>query len=158
MAYRNKIGIGASVVLGLIFFVAGFGKLPHQGEYWSLLLFEISSSLNLQLLSDAISNSLPWIELIVGSLLITGIAAKAAACAASLLTFAFGVNNVWMIVHGVGREPCGCFGRFESFLGMLSAQNALALDMGMFVLAVIILKYFPAHFLNAKPWMLWSRR
>ena len=151
---RLFVGIAAGAVLGLIFLTAGLGKLPHQGEYWGLLLFDMSDSLQLQLLLKSFSRILPWFELILGLLLLIGIAARLMACLSSVLIFGFVANNIWMIVQGAGREPCGCFGVLEGFLGTLSAQDALFLDLGMLGLVVITTLYYPSSFFDLRPGVL----
>lgn len=74
--YKYWGGIGASTLIGSLFVTAGLGKLPHQGEYWELLLFDFSDSMTLLRLTDVVKHWLPWIEIVLGSLLIAGIAAK----------------------------------------------------------------------------------
>jgi hypothetical protein len=137
-----------------MFVTAGLGKLPLQGEYWGLLLFDFSDSMTLLRLTDVVKHWLPWIEIVLGSLLMAGIAAKCMASFSSVLILAFMANNIWMIRHGAGREPCGCFGKFEEFLGTLSAENALWMDIGMLALVWIILSYYPSTFFEIRPWFL----
>jgi len=152
--YKYWGGIGASALAGLMFLTAGLGKLPHQGEYWGLLLFDYSDSITLLRLTDVVKLWLPRIEIVIGSLLITGITVKFTASFSSVLILAFIANNIWMICHGAGREPCGCFGMFEEFLGTLSAENALFMDLGMLALVSIIFLYYPGSFFCIRPWFL----
>jgi hypothetical protein len=152
--YKYWGGIGAGTFIGLMFVSAGFGKLPHQGEYWGLLLSDYSNSIMLLRLIDIVKQWLPWMEIVLGSLLIAGIASKIAASFSSFLILGFIANNIWMISQGAGREPCGCFGKFEAFLGTLSAENALCMDLGMLVLILIIFLYYPGNFFSIRPWFL----
>jgi hypothetical protein len=152
--YKYWGGIGAGTFIGLMFVSAGFGKLPHQGEYWGLLLGDYSNSIMLLRLIDIVKQWLPWMEIVLGSLLIAGIASKIAASFSSFLILGFIANNIWMISQGAGREPCGCFGKFEAFLGTLSAENALCMDLGMLVLILIIFLYYPGNFFSIRPWFL----
>ena len=152
--YKYWGGIGASTFLGLLFVTAGFDKLPHQGEYWGLILFDYVDSITLLWLSNIVKQWLPWVEIIFGSFLIAGIVSKIMASFFSVLILGFMVNNIWMISRGVGREPCGCFGKFEAFLGTLSAENALCLDLAMLGLVLIIFLYYPGRFFSIRPWFL----
>jgi uncharacterized membrane protein YphA (DoxX/SURF4 family) len=152
--YKYWGGIGAGIFIGLMFVAAGFGKLPHQGEYWGLILFDYFDSMTLLRFTDIVKQWLPWVEIILGSLLIVGIASKIVASFFSVLILGFIVNNIWMISHGAGREPCGCFGKFEELLGTLSAENALCMDLGMLVLVSIIFLYYPGNFFSIRPWFL----
>ena len=152
--YKYWGGVGAATFIGLMFVFAGFGKLPHQGEYWGLLLNDYSDSMMLLQLIDIVKQWLPWMEIVLGSLLIAGIASKIAASFSSVLVLGFIANNIWMISHGAGREPCGCFGKFEEFLGTLSAETALYMDLGMLALILTILLYYPGNFFSIRPWFL----
>ncbi len=150
--YKYWSGIVAGIFIGVMLVSAGLGKLPHQGEYWGLLISDYSDSQTLLLFADIVKQWLPWTEIVLGALLIAGIATKVTAGLSSLLVLAFMANNIWMISHGAGREPCGCFGKFEEFLGTLSAENALVMDLGMLALILIILLYYPGNFFSIKPW------
>lgn len=97
--YKYWGGIGAGTFIGLIFVTAGFGKLPHQGEYWGLILFDYVDSITLLWLTDIVKQWLPWVEIILGSLMIAGIASKIMASFFSVLILGFIVNNIWMIFH-----------------------------------------------------------
>jgi uncharacterized membrane protein YphA (DoxX/SURF4 family) len=152
--YKYWGGIIASTFIGLMFVTAGFGKLPHQGEYWGLIVFDYFDSTTLLRLTDIVKKWLPWVEIIFGSLLIVGIASKIVTSFFSVLIFGFMVNNIWMISNGAGREPCGCFGKFEEFLGTLSAKSSLVMDLGMLVLVWTVFMYYPGNFFRIKPWFL----
>jgi uncharacterized membrane protein YphA (DoxX/SURF4 family) len=152
--YKYWGGIGACTFIGLMFVTVGFGKLPHQGEYWGLIFFEYFDSITLLRFTDIVKQWLSWVEIILGSLLIAGIASKIAANFSSFLILGFIANNLWMISQGAGREPCGCFGKFEAFLGTLSAKSALVMDLGMLVLVSIIFLYYPGNLISIRPWFL----
>lgn len=152
--YKYWLGVGSASFIGLMFVSAGFGKLPHQGEYWGLLFNDYSDSIMLLQLIDIVKQWLPWLEIFLGSLLIAGIVSKIAASLSSVLVLGFIANNIWMISHGAGREPCGCFGKIEEFLGTLSAESALVMDLGMLALVWIIFLYYPGNFFSIKPWFL----
>ena len=152
MRNRYWVGIGASIVLGLIFIVSGLGKLPYQGEFLATIL---PRSFLTPLLAHLVSRWLPAIEVALGSLLIIGIAAKIMTSFSALLIVGFIAHNSWGIYQGLGYEPCGCLGILDRFLqGKFSTINALYMDIGMLALVLIILLCYPGKFFAIHPWFL----
>ncbi len=152
MRYRYWVSVGASIILGLIFVIAGLGKLLSQAESFKTI-FNPFPDLLAPVFAEAVFSWLPYIELVVGLLLIIGIMAKLMAIFASVLIAGFIINNSWMLSRGLGYEPCGCFGIMERILQVeLSTTGALYLDIGMLALALIILFWYRSNFLNIYPW------
>jgi len=156
MSYRHWAGIGAGIILGIIFVVSGVGKIAEPVEFLTLLSY---SSLLPPKLSIIVAQWLPWVELVLGLYLITGISAKIFSGVSFLLVFGFIFHSAWLITQGLAAESCGCFGGIENILEIkrqiiLSTQNALYLDIGMLALILIILFYYPGKFLTLQPW--WS--
>ena len=140
--------------MGLIFVAAGLGKLLYHAE-----VFKIFFTPFLYLLTPAFAKAvfiwLPRVELIVGLLLIIGIAAKLMATFSSVLIAGFIANNILLINRGLGYEPCGCFGIMERITpAKLSTVGSLYLDIIMLALALVILFYYQSNFLNIRPWFL----
>ena len=138
--------------MGLIFTVAGLGKLLHQAEAFKLFFFP-------EFLTPAFTKAvliwLPRVELTIGLLLIIGIAAKLVTTFSALLIFGFMANNVWSLIHGLGDKPCGCFGVAERIAqAKLSILGAMYLDVVMLVLVLIVLICYQTRFLNIYPWFL----
>ncbi len=151
MRYRYWGAIGASIILGLIFVIAGLGKLLNQADFLTVIRADTFLT---PTLAQVVAYVLPWIEIALGVFLILGISAKLAAIFSSVLIATFIANNSWLIAHGLAYKPCGCFGPFEKvLLGELSTMESLFLDIGMLVLVSIIL-YCPGHFLTTRPWFL----
>jgi len=153
MRRKYWLAIGASILLGLIFFTFGLGKIPYQTQF---LVFIFHKSFLTPLLAHQIAHWLPWIEVVLGSLLIIGIATKLMASFSALLIVAFIANNSWLIYRGLGDEPCGCPGEIAN-LGRMSVIDSLYLDMGMVVLVLIILFCYPGSFLTTRPWFFRKR-
>ena len=156
MRYKYWIGIGSSIILGLIFVAAGVGKLLDQG---GALRFKVFFTPFIDLLTPAFIKTLfiwlPWIELIIGLLLIIGIAAKLMAVFSSALIVGFIANNSWLLSRGLGYEPCDCFGILEIITqAKLSTVGSLYLDIVMLALALVILFCCQSNFLNIYPWLL----
>ena len=150
MRCKYWAGIAASIVLGLIFAISGSGKLPVQDEFLKILL---TTSFFHPVLVHIAAHYLPWAELILGLLLIIGVATKIMSSFCAVLILAFIANNSWLIFHGQGYEPCGCLGILDRLIeGNLSTMQSLYLDIGMLALVVIILLSHPGSFLTIRPW------
>ena len=158
MRYRYWVGIGAGIILGLIFIAAGLGKLLQQAENFKIFYTPPISFLP-PALANSISIWLPSIELLLGLLLISGIAARLTASFSSVLIAAFIAYNSWLLGQGLGYEPCAsCFGIWETiFMGELSTTGALYLDIVMLALAFVTVFCYPGNFLTVRPWFLEKR-
>jgi len=158
MHYRNWVGIGAGILLGLIFVAAGLGKLLEQAETLEIF-YTLPAAFSTPALAGAVSFWLPIIELVVGLLLITSFAAKPVAAFSLLLITGFIATNSWLLSQGLGEEPCGCFGIAETMAQFrLVVINSLYFDVGMLGLGLLILLYSPGKFSTLKPWFLARRK
>jgi len=154
MRYKYWIGIGASIILGLIFFAAGLGKLLHQllqqPEAFKIFVTPLPGFLPLFFVK-VVFIWLPRIELVVGLLLIIGIAVKLVATFSSVLIAGFIAINSLMIIQGLAHGRCpSCFGPQLA----LRAVDALFIDIIMVVLVLIILFCYQSNFFNIYPWFL----
>ena len=158
MRYQPWVGIGASLILGLVFIAAGLGKLLEQAE--TLEIFSnLPAPFSTPALTGAFSFWLPIIELVVGLLLITSVAAKPVAAFALALIAGFIATNSWLLIQGLGDEPCGCFGIAETMAQLrLVVINSLYFDVGMLGLGLLTLIYYPGKFSTFKPWFLARRK
>lgn len=145
---RNWLGVWAVVFLGLIFVVAGAGKVFAQSGGTELLLPEFLPAFVVQ----AISVILPWVEIAVGVLLILGIAVKFTTSLAALMIAGFVVSNIVLINLGMAAEPCGCFGGITG--GEFSTGASLILDGVMVGMVLLVFKFHPSSFTSIKPWCL----
>ena len=154
MSGKHWIGVGASITLGLIFIVAGVGKLLHQPEAVRIFFIPLPDFLTATL-TKAVFNWLPYIELTVGLLLIIGVAPKLVATLSSVLIAGFIAHNGLLISYGLWAEPCDCFGKLKivPYTG-LSIIGSLYLDIVMLALVLIILFWHQSRFFNIYPWFL----
>ena len=151
MRYRRWVGIGAAVILGGIFIIAGAGKIPQQTETY-VIIFGLLRSTFEPLLGNYIDFWLPRAELGLGILLVLSIAAKLMATFSIVLSFAFIVNNGIAVFMGWGGGcPCGCFGAIP-ILGQMTITQALWIDIGMLALGLVILFCYPGGWLTVRPW------
>ena len=154
MRYRYWLGIGSGIILGLIFVVSGLGKLLSQAESFKTIFNPFPDFLA-PVFAEAVFSWLPYVELIIGLLLVFGIAAKLMAVFSMVLIAGFITNNSWLISRGLGYEPCDCFGVMERIIQVeLSTTGALYLDIGMLVLAFIAIFCYPGKFFTLRPWFL----
>lgn len=99
------MGALAAVALGLVFLVAGGSKLA-AGPAWP----EQASGLGAPAF---LVPAVPWVELVVGALLIVQIAPIATVIAALAVLVSFTVLIVARLVQG-RHPPCACFGAWSA--------------------------------------------
>ena len=155
MTRQNWFVAVAGIILGLIFLVAGLGKLLNQTE--SFLIFVFPEFLPTAL-DKFIFRWLPGIEIAIGALLIIGSAARLIVSLALVLTLSMMVNNSLLLIQGFGDKPCGCFGMAEKLVQhRLSVTGALCIDVVMLVLGFVVLFLYRSRFLDMNPWFLRRR-
>jgi uncharacterized membrane protein YphA (DoxX/SURF4 family) len=102
--------IALRIALGVIFAYAAYVKLK---EPWELFALAISSYDILPLKAvEMVARSLPWAELVIGVMLVTGFGLRIAATATSLMLLVFFSLMVRAFVQGK-EISCGCFGNGE---------------------------------------------
>ena len=152
MTRLNWFAISAGIILGLIFLAAGLGKLLNPME--SSVIFVFPEFLPTAL-DRFIYQWLPYVEIIIGVLLITGIIARLTASLALVLTLGLIASNSIMLVQGLGDKPCGCFGEAERWVQLrLSIADALYIDVVMLILGFLVLFFYQGKFVNVYPWFL----
>jgi uncharacterized membrane protein YphA (DoxX/SURF4 family) len=153
----TSVGISAGVILGVIFLVAGVRKVPVQTDAYTILLV-IRKEWILLWLSDYVHIIVPLVEIILGFLLISGVAARLTALASAVMVGLFIFNNIWLIRKGVDQDSCHCFGdAITRFLGGISNWGALYIDFAMLGLVFLILAFHPNKWWSLRPWPLRNR-
>ena len=152
MRSLNWFAISAGIILGLIFLAAGLGKLLNPMDSSIIFVFP-------EFLPNAVDKFiyqwLPYVEIIIGVLLITGIIARLTASLALVLTLGLIASNSIMLVQGLGDKPCGCFGEAERLAQLsLSVTGALYIDIAMLILGFMVLLFYQSRFFNITPWFL----
>ena len=144
--YRYWIGVLAATLLGMIFTVAGVGKLLSHSSSYEAFLFP---SFLPGAVADYAYAVFPYLELTIGLLLICGIAVKFTASLSMGMVACFIASNLYLLSNGVGT--CGeCFG----VAGGLTVYAALVLDGLMAIMTVIILITYQGKYFNGTPWYL----
>jgi len=148
---RDLIALGPSTFVGLTLFISGVGKIPGQTEFVDLLL----KSLWTPTMAYLIGHVLPIGEIILGLFLVFGIFPRIAAGLCLPLLIGFMANNSVAISGGMEKFPsCGCFGVWETLFGIVTPVQAMALDIVLLMLAVIILVFHPTGLLHFRPWLI----
>ena len=71
-----------------------------------------------------------------------------------LLAALFMGNNIWAISQGMEKyASCECFGIWEEIFGGLTPIQSLGVDIGLLILALIIIILYPASFVTSRPWL-----
>ena len=131
-----RIGVLARLVVGSVWVVAGFLKLPDPAE-------SVRSVRAYQLLPERVvplvGHGLPILEILVGACLVLGLVTRPVAVVSALMLLAFvvGISAAW--ARGLSID-CGCFGG-----GPDPAANAQAKykwdilrDVGLFLLSALL--------------------
>jgi uncharacterized membrane protein YphA (DoxX/SURF4 family) len=111
MDYSSKklywIAFAIRVILGVTFVYAAYVKLKDP---WELFALAISQYQLLPLtMVEFVARSLPWFELLLGILLLTGRWLRFSATAVSVLLLTFFVLMIRADLKGMAIN-CGCFG------------------------------------------------
>ncbi len=103
---RDIVGTVARLGLAAVFLVSGMLKaIDPDATYVAVRAYDLLPKLGVALVAGA----LPWLEIVIGLLLLVGIATRAVAVASAVLLLAFmaGVTQAW--ARGLSID-CGCFG------------------------------------------------
>ncbi|MET0143798.1 MAG: MauE/DoxX family redox-associated membrane protein [Ilumatobacteraceae bacterium] len=95
----------ASVVLGAVFVVAGATKVA-AGSTWVAQARQMGAT-------QPVATVLPGVEILLGALLIAGVAVPVPALSAILLLVVFSVVVARQLVEG-RHPPCACFGAWST--------------------------------------------
>ena len=124
----DVIGRIAAIALGVMFVVSGGFKIA-DGPAWPKMAADLGVARPLAL-------ALPWYEVVLGALLISGIISPWAEIAATVTLLAFTVVIVHRLLDG-SRPPCACFGsRSNRPLGRRHvARNVVLLAVALIAVA-----------------------
>ena len=131
--------------LGMLFIVAGVGKIFYASNSFSTAPF-------IETLPGAMLfyTVLPYIEIILGLLLVSGLMVKFAAASAAALVAVFVGSSLYLVSIGHGFDLCGCFG----MAGGLTYFGALGIDVAMALMVVVIIICQRGSYFNMTPWFL----
>lgn len=122
-------------ILAAIFLASGLSKLPNQRRFVFIVLAYRVLPRHLAYLYAA---ALPWIEVVVGLMLLLGIATRIGAALAGLLLLSFVLAVMLNIARKRTGLDCGCFGnRHKQRLG----GKVLARNGAMLLLSIDVLLF-----------------
>lgn len=101
----STVAVVASVVIGVVFLVAGASKLA-AGEQWFANAADLGAP-------RFVARVLPWIELVTGAALAFRLAVPVPAIVAALMLIAFSVLIV-VRMRDAERPSCACFGQWSA--------------------------------------------
>ena len=145
--YRYIMKLPTMTFLGMIFIVSGVGKLLYNSG--AFVPFPFIEGLPVAV-SQVLFSVLPYVEIIIGAMLVHGFMVKFATVVTGSIVLLFIVNNIIMVSIGRGREPCNCFG----MAGGITYVDALVIDCIMAAMVAVILICHKGGYFNITPWFL----
>lgn len=152
MSYKHRIGMGASIFLGIIFLASGIGKLLSTSEGFKEVFNPFPGFIP-SAFTESVAIWLPYVEVILGLLLVLCIVPRFASLLSALLIAGFITNNAWLLSRGLGYEPCTCFGVLDRLVGAeISTNGSLYLDIIMLAMVATVVLLYNSNFFNLRPW------
>ena len=133
------------ILLGSIFIVSAVLKIPHQSEFVQIVISYGVLPLNT---TEVYGLLLPWVELIIGCLLVLGIFVRLASAISLAMVFSFIIASLYAML-GFSAETnnlCGCFGAAMP----LSHTQSLSIDILMLLISFTLLMR-PSRLLSLNP-------
>jgi len=125
------------IVLGAVFVYAAWLKLRDP---WQMFAMSIDSYQLLPMWAvRVVARTLPWVELLLGILLITGFWLRASATAVSLMLLVFFSLIVRAWAKGM-EISCGCFGPGEAISWKTMLRDGSLLAAALFVAAASLIR------------------
>lgn len=143
--YRYWIKLVAMLNLGSFFFMAGITKLLYSSDSFGAAPFIEELPM-----FGMLAHILPYVEIVLGLLLINGVMIKFVNTIALGFILLFAFSNIWMISAGRGMDMCGCYG----MAGHLTYLDAMIVDGIMAVLAITVFICDRGKYFNKVPWFI----
>lgn len=128
------------LIVGGVFIYSGFSKLIAPIENF-VAVIESYQFLKPQFIYP-VAFTLPWLELIFGTFLLTGFLTRISAILLSLFSLLFVGLLSRSLILKLPITECGCFGAGIT----LTPQQALLLDLGLLFMAICIIIGPPRRF------------
>ncbi|MGB2827302.1 MAG: MauE/DoxX family redox-associated membrane protein, partial [Dehalococcoidales bacterium] len=141
---HEKVLLASRLLLGSIFIAASIGKLQHPGEFTTLVA---SYNILPYSLAAIYGYLVPWVEFIIGSLLILGLLTRFASALSIPIIISFIIASSHRLLIGAGGG-CGCFGGVMP----LTLTQSLNLD-ALMLLLTIPLMLRKASLLSLRQWL-----
>ena len=121
------------IVVGVVFIISGAGKLPEGATFVDRVE---EANILPHALAWVYGAALPYVEIVIGALLILGLLSRFAAGIGGLAALSFIIGNSTRLYRGLYGE-CGCFGNIAWL--QFSTRDALIIDFVLLILALQIL-------------------
>jgi len=135
-------------VLGAVFIYASLEKIAQPREFARIVyhyqLVGPSQALG-YVPANLLAVTLPWIELVTGALLVTGLWRREAAAMAALMLVAFMVAVSWALASGIDIANCGCFTVGGGAEGRALGWKLLLGDAGLLAVAALLIAAPPVR-------------
>jgi len=133
VAFKNRyLSLVFRIGLGVIFIISGAGKLPEGAAFVDQVE---EANILPHALARVYGTALPYVEIVIGALLILGLLSRFAAGIGGLAALSFIIGNSTRLYRGLYGE-CGCFGNIASL--QFSTREALIIDFVLLILALQI--------------------
>jgi uncharacterized membrane protein YphA (DoxX/SURF4 family) len=117
--------------VGITFVVAATAKIREGSAFVDEVLeYELLP----EGLAEVYATVLPWVEVVVGCLLIVGLATRVGAVVAALVSLSLIIANGLVLARGLDLA-CGCFGDMAA----LETREAIIIDCVLLILSLLIL-------------------
>ena len=131
-AFRHRyLSVIFRLAVGIIFIVSSVGKLSEGSAF-------VDDVTKYQLLTNNLAEvyatALPWVEIIMGSLLILGLFSRVAAGIGVLTSLSFVIAN-GVVLHRGLNLACGCFGDMAT----MQTREAIIIESVLLIMAIQIL-------------------
>jgi uncharacterized membrane protein YphA (DoxX/SURF4 family) len=135
-AFTNRyLSFFFRIALGLVFIISGAGKLAEGTAFVDLVE---ETNILPHSLARAYGTALPYVEIVIGALLVLGLLSRFAAGIGVLTALSFIVGNGTRLYRGLYGE-CGCFGNIAYL--QFSTRDALIIDVVLLIMAIQILMH-----------------
>jgi len=132
--FRNRyLSFVFRIVVGVVFIISGAGKLPEGATFVDQVE---EANILPHALAWVYGAALPYVEIVIGALLILGLLSRFAAGIGGLAALSFIIGNSTRLYRGLYGE-CGCFGNIAWL--QFSTRDALIIDFVLLILALQIL-------------------
>jgi uncharacterized membrane protein YphA (DoxX/SURF4 family) len=136
----------AAIGLGAVFVYASLDKIAHPLEFAKIVyryrLAGPTAGLGV-IPANALAAVLPWLEILTGVLLITGVWRREAAALAAGMLVMFLVAVSYVLWQGIDVAHCGCF--TVGGEGRSAGWTLIASDLGLLALAAYVMVVRPGQ-------------
>jgi putative oxidoreductase len=139
---RSWVLFASSLVVGAVFVYASADKILNPEEFARIIYrYHLVGPNQVvgPLLANLIAVTLPWVELLLGILLILGAWRREAALLAGVLLVSFVLAVASTMVRGIDVENCGCFTVADTG-GRRAGYGLIVGDLVLFAITVAVIK------------------